>query len=364
MEQLKVNLGERSYDIIIGNALLQNAVKYVKPVATSDRVVIITDENVAPLYLDTLIDGLGDIESDTIILPSGEQTKQFSHFEKLVDDILALSPDRKTTLIALGGGVIGDITGFAASVVLRGIPFIQMPTTLLSQVDSSVGGKTGINSKYGKNLIGSFYQPRLVLADTDTLNTLEMEQLKSGYAEVVKYGLIRDKEFFNWLDKNINKVLAKDKTAISYAIHKSCSIKADIVAKDELENDIRSLLNLGHTFGHALEVESGFDGALLHGEAVAIGMLMAAKFSNNKGLLGDDELGQIYTHLKKIAPDVCYGLENHKNLLAHMKHDKKADGGKIKLVLLRSIGDAYMENDANDDEILSLLEEFDLACKI
>ncbi len=364
MKNLKVNLGERSYDIIIGNALLQNASKYVKPLTTQSRVIIITDENVAPLYLDTLIDGLGDIESDTIILPAGEKTKQFASFEKLVDDILALSPDRKTTLIALGGGVIGDITGFAASVVLRGIPFIQIPTTLLSQVDSSVGGKTGINSKFGKNLVGSFYQPKLVLTDIDTLDTLDDNQLKAGYAEVVKYGLIKDAEFFHWLDENIDKILSKDKDALSYAIEKSCSIKADIVAEDELEQGVRALLNLGHTFGHALEVETGYESDLLHGEAVAIGILMAAKFSNEKSLLSDDELHKIYAHLKQIAPDVCHGLKNHKNLLVHMKVDKKAEAGKIKLVLLREIGDAYVENNVDENEVLSLMEQFDLACKI
>jgi len=351
MKKLTVNLAP-SYDIIIGQNLLKQANKYINPVIPQDRVIIITDENVAPLYLNTLTSSLGNIQHNFIILPAGEQTKQFIHFEKLLDDILALKPDRKTTLIALGGGVIGDITGFAASVILRGIPFIQIPTTLLSQVDSSVGGKTGINSKYGKNLIGSFYQPLLVLTDTTVLNTLDGRQLKAGYAEVIKYGLIKDMPFFNWLDENVDKIMAREAEALSQAIYRSCEIKAEIVAEDEKEAGVRALLNLGHTFGHALELETGYGDKLLHGEAVAIGTIMAGKFSHDKGLLSQAELDRIYNHFTKAGLPVKLSYELDKNkLVSHMKQDKKSIAEKIKLVLLNGIGSSYIENNV-DEEIL------------
>ena len=252
--KLEVELENRSYDIIIGENLLEKAGDFIYKVTKHKHFIIVTDDNIPEEYAEKIVVSLGaDANVQIIRIKAGEASKSFASLEELLDNIFATLPERSVTLIALGGGVIGDLTGFAASIVLRGVNFIQIPTTLLSQVDSSVGGKTGINNKYGKNLVGSFYQPKLVLIDIKTLNTLPHRELLAGYAEVVKYGLINDREFFNWLDKNLSAILAKDPEALKYIIYKSCEAKAKIVSEDEKEGGKRALLNLGHTFGHALE---------------------------------------------------------------------------------------------------------------
>ncbi|MEN8197340.1 MAG: 3-dehydroquinate synthase, partial [Pseudomonadota bacterium] len=276
-ETVRVDLGPRSYDIVVGDDVLAEAGKSMAPILRGPRVVVVTDDHVAPLHLHALMRSLANAEiaADAIVLPAGEQTKDIAHFGKLLDEILGRGIDRDTSLVALGGGVIGDITGFAAASALRGIDFIQVPTTLLAQVDSSVGGKTGINSPHGKNLIGAFHQPRLVLADSRVLRTLPRREMLAGYAETVKYGLIADGAFFAWLEGHGADLVDGDPAKIRHAVVASCKAKAAIVAEDEQEHGARALLNLGHTFGHALEAETGFGHTLLHGEAVAIGMVMA-----------------------------------------------------------------------------------------
>ena len=280
-EQLEVELGDRSYPILIGNNLINTAGSHIAPRLKGRKVIVVSDENVAPLWLPTFLKSFDEFDLDvhSLTLPATETTKSFSHFERLLNDVLALEIDRKTTLVALGGGVIGDIVGFAAAVLLRGIDFIQVPTTLLSQVDSSVGGKTGINTSYGKNLVGAFHQPQLVLADTSALATLPNRELLAGYAEVVKYGLIDDFEFYEWCENNAKLLINGDQNAQRYAVLKSCQSKARIVAADERELGQRALLNLGHTFGHAFEAETGYGNKLLHGEAVSIGCINAFQLS-------------------------------------------------------------------------------------
>ncbi len=277
VECLRVDLSERSYDILIGDGLIANAGESIKPLMKSDFAVIVSDETVAKFYLKPLTASLekANIRCRPVTIPAGEGSKSLAAFGELMEKILAHRPDRKTLLIALGGGVVGDITGFAASCLLRGVDFIQIPTTLLAQVDSSVGGKTGLNSTHGKNLIGAFYQPRLVLCDTSALSTLSEREKKAGYAEIVKYGLLGDAAFFAWLEKNGAAVLAGDTAAITEAVTRSCKAKAAIVERDEKESGSRALLNFGHTFGHALEIETHYSDKLLHGEAVAIGMALA-----------------------------------------------------------------------------------------
>ena len=285
-DTISVDLGARSYDIIVGTDLLSKAGRHIAPLVKIHPAIIVTDETVAPLHLATLRGSLSaaGIAAETIVLKAGESTKEFAGLEYLASAILDLAPERASTLIALGGGVVGDITGFAASVILRGIDFIQIPTTLLSQVDSSVGGKTGINTRHGKNLVGSFYQPRLVLADTDVLDTLPRRELLAGYAEVVKYGLLGYSDFFTWLETNGVAILAGYDAARRHAVITSCDAKAKIIAGDEREMGQRALLNLGHTFAHTLEAETGFGSRLLHGEAVSIGMVMAFDLSMRLGL--------------------------------------------------------------------------------
>ena len=281
IDTISVALGDRAYDIVVGTGLLSDAGGRIASLVKIHPVIIVTDETVAALHLETLRASLSaaGIASETIVLKAGESTKEFPGFEYLAGAILDLAPERASTLIALGGGVVGDITGFAASVILRGIDFIQIPTTLLSQVDSSVGGKTGINTRHGKNLVGSFYQPRLVLADTSVLDTLPRRELLAGYAEVVKYGLLGYPDFFAWLEANGAAVVTGDAAARRHAVMTSCDAKAKIVAGDERELGRRALLNLGHTFAHTLEAETGFGSRLLHGEAVSIGMIMAFDLS-------------------------------------------------------------------------------------
>jgi len=296
---LRLDLGARSYDILVGPALIQKAAEALLPLLPQKRVIIISDETVAALHLPSLEASLqaADIAYHSMTVPAGEATKDFKYFQSLCEDILALGIDRKTMLIALGGGVIGDLVGFVASSLLRGLDFIQMPTTLLAQVDSSVGGKTGINSAHGKNLIGAFHQPKLVLADSASLATLPARDLRAGYAEVVKYGLIDDPDFFTWLEEHGSAVLSGEADAQRSAVTRSCANKARIVAADEKEAGQRALLNLGHTFGHAFEAECGYDGRLLHGEAVAIGMAMAMDFSVSEGLCPQDDALRAKNHM-------------------------------------------------------------------
>ena len=281
--RLQMKLGARSYDILVGEGLLARAAEYITPKLASPRVIIVTDTTVGPHYATKLAQALQPqgIRVDTLAVPAGEGSKSFASLEQLLDKLLALSPDRKTTILALGGGVVGDLAGFAASILLRGVPFIQIPTTLLAQVDSSVGGKTAVNAKAGKNLIGSFYQPKLVLADTDTLKTLSPRELRCGYAEIIKYGLIMDGDFYHWCLKYGADVVAGKPEQVRYAVLQSCGMKSRIVGEDELESAARALLNFGHTFGHALEAETGYGDKLLHGEAVAVGMVMDAVVGNH-----------------------------------------------------------------------------------
>ncbi|MDB2414510.1 3-dehydroquinate synthase [Rickettsiales bacterium] len=357
-----VDLGDRSYEILVGENLLSDAASYIEPLLQAPRVFIVTDENVAPLYLKTLVDSLESkkIKVDSFILPAGESTKSMENLENLLDDILKFKPERKVTFIALGGGVIGDLTGFAASILLRGVNFIQIPTTLLSQVDSSVGGKTGVNSKFGKNLIGSFYQPNLVLIDVSTLKTLHERQYWAGYAEVLKYGLIRDKEFFQYLDDNIEAIKNHDSDILKNIISKSCAAKAKIVSEDERESGVRALLNLGHTFGHALEAETGFGDELVHGEAVAIGMILAFLMSVKLGICSQGELDLVVEHYKK-TPLLKSMLDvrsdwDEKILLDNMYQDKKVSGGKLVFILVNSIGDALIKKDVEPKVVLDTLK--------
>lgn len=362
---LNVNLGERSYDICVGQGLLDDAARFVLPLLKQKRVLVVTDSNVAPLYLERLSTALAkaDISVESVVLPAGEATKSLDHFGFLLESLLEKKIERSSTLIALGGGVIGDITGFAASVLLRGINFIQIPTTLLSQVDSSVGGKTGINSKVGKNLIGAFHQPRLVLIDTDTLDTLSKREVLAGYAEVVKYGLIDNRAFFDWLEVNGQGLINGDAELRGHAILTSCAAKAAIVAEDEKETGRRALLNLGHTFGHALEAECGYGETLLHGEAVAIGMVMAFDYCAAAGLCSKDDADLVRNHLQKLgAPvDVKAICQDHWDgalLARHMSKDKKVEGGKITFVLARGIGEAFLSKDVPGERLVEFLDGF------
>ncbi len=357
MKKLAVELGKRSYDIIIGNDILANAGDYICEVVKTKHFIIITDDNIPEEYCKKLKLSLGvGAKVDTICINPGESSKSFSSLEELLDKIFATSPERNVTLLALGGGVIGDLTGFAASILLRGVSFIQIPTTLLSQVDSSVGGKTGINNKFGKNLVGSFYQPKLVLIDIDTLNTIPQRELLAGYAEVVKYGLINDKEFFNWLDDNLDKVLVKDEDTLKYIIYKSCEAKAKIVAEDEREGGKRALLNLGHTFGHALEQQAGYDGSLVHGEAVSIGMVMAFTMSQKMGLCGSEDVELVKSHLSKaglpVSPLDIKNDWNAQQMLKAMAQDKKVSNGKLVFILAKGIGSSFVEKNV-DAKIVS-----------
>jgi len=364
-ENLRVELGSRGYDIIVGERLLSKAGEYILPHIKTKSVIIVSDETVARFYLHRLTNALEEkqISSRSIIVKPGEGTKSLDSFSELLETLLEQKPDRHTTLIALGGGVIGDLTGFAASVLLRGVNFIQIPTTLLSQVDSSVGGKTGINSRYGKNLIGSFHQPLLVLADVTTLSTLPKRELLAGYAETVKYGFINDPGFFSWLEKNGAALLAGDTALMSEAIIKSCKAKAAIVAADEKEANIRALLNFGHTFGHALEAETGYGDTLLHGEAVAMGMIMAFKASVAMGICPQSELDRALAHYKATSLPASPGDIrkdwNIDHLMEHFTRDKKIADGKLTFILTRGIGKAFITQDVNKEQLRDTLA---LAC--
>ena len=361
MTIVSVDLGPRSYDIVIGEDLLQKAGDYLAPHLKAKRVAIVTDENVYGLHGKALETALSDFETHMIVRPAGESQKSFDGLQAVLEALFKAGFDRNDTIIAFGGGVIGDLTGFAASIFKRGCQFIQIPTTLLSQVDSSVGGKTAINNEFGKNLIGAFYQPKLVLADTSVLKTLPERELKAGYAEVVKYGLLGDSEFFNWLDENGQDVLSLKTEAIAHAVAISCKTKARIVAADERECGVRALLNLGHTFAHALEIEAGYSGDLLHGEAVSVGMEMAFEFSAAQGLCSAGETAKVKAHFSALdltsINDVAPLLTDAGKLLAHMDQDKKNEGGALTLILARAIGDAFVQKAAPREAVLNYLTQ-------
>ena len=362
IERLRVELDERGYDILIGPGLIAGAGKHIGPLMRRKQAVIVTDEIVAKTHLAPLqasLDAAG-IARHTIVLPPGESTKNLAHFGRLVDDTLACGIERGTMLVALGGGVVGDICGFAAATLLRGIDFVQIPTTLLAQVDSSVGGKTAINTTSGKNLLGAFYQPRLVLADTGALATLPRREMLAGYAEVVKYGLIADAGFFDWLDAEGGKVCNLEDAALTRAVLTSCRMKAEIVAGDERETgDSRALLNFGHTFGHALEAETGFGDALLHGEAVALGMVLAFDFAIRLGIASGQDATRVRRHIERMGLPTQLGAlglaRKAEALLAHMGKDKKVRDGRITLILPRRIGEAYVMRDARSEDLRDFL---------
>jgi 3-dehydroquinate synthase len=348
MKTLDVDLGSRSYPIYIGQNLLGLA-ELIK--ASSKQVLIVTNETVAPLYLEQTLTAFKDYKVASVILPDGEQYKNLTVLNQIFDKLLADHFDRQATLVALGGGVVGDMTGFAAACYQRGVAFIQIPTTLLAQVDSSVGGKTGVNHSLGKNMIGAFHQPQCVIIDTDTLDTLDNRQLSAGLAEVIKYGLINDLEFFEWLENNVEDLLARDSQALSFAIARSCQNKAKIVAEDERESGRRALLNLGHTFGHAIETGMGY-GKCLHGEAVAIGICLAAEFSAQLGWLVNDDVNRIKTLIEKMAlPTSIPKALTVEQILQLMQVDKKVRDGKVRLVLLKNIGQAII-TDQYDSQLL------------
>lgn len=353
-KKLTVKLGERSYPITIGSGLLADKQQYEFAIS-SKQVMIVSNDTVAPLYLEQLKQALSNYKLEVCIIPDGEQYKSLESFETLMSALLEGNHSRDTTLIALGGGVIGDLTGFAAACYQRGVPFIQIPTTLLSQVDSSVGGKTAVNHSLGKNMIGAFYQPKMVLIDHSCLKTLDKRQLSAGLAEVIKYGIIYDAEFFTWLENNIQKLLALDPKALTYAIYRCCEIKAEVVALDEKENGIRALLNLGHTFGHAIEAEQGY-GNWLHGEAVAVGMIQAAFVAHERGQISASDKQRI-SALILAAQLPVKGPENmnYTDFVKHMKRDKKVLNGTMRFVLPDSIGSASVYADVTEDELRKVI---------
>jgi len=360
---VNVPLGERAYDIVIGRGLLSSLGKRLAALRPNVRAAIVTDSTVAKLYLDMAEAALSEagIGSVRIIVPEGEKSKSFRVFERVCESIIAERIERGDVVVALGGGVIGDLAGFAAAVVRRGLEVAQVPTTLLAQVDSSVGGKTGINSQHGKNLIGVFQQPILVLADTALLDTLPPREFRAGYAEVVKYGLIGDAAFFSWLEANSRDVFAGG-AAREHAIAVSCRAKAGTVARDERESGERALLNLGHTFGHALEAATGFSDRLLHGEAVAVGVALAFAFSARRGLLPASEAERVARHLAFVGlptgmSDIAGDLPGPDRLLELMAQDKKVKRGKLALILARGIGSAFIKPDVDQAEIRAFLAE-------
>lgn len=357
MHTLEVSLENRAYPIYIGAGLLAHADLFVRHMPQR-RAAIVSDSIVAPLYLQALTATLSaaGIDVTTVVIPAGEQHKDWQSLNQIFDTLLTARCERKTTLIALGGGVVGDLTGFAAATYLRGVPFIQVPTTLLSLVDSSVGGKTAINHPLGKNMIGAFYQPQAVIADTATLDTLPDRELSAGLAEVIKYGLIRDLTFFEWLEGHVDALNAREPEAIAFAIRRSCENKAAVVAADEREESgVRALLNLGHTFGHAIESGMGY-GSWLHGEAVAAGMVVAARLSQIKGMLRADDVGRVVDLLARARLPVAIpdlGLDRYLEL---MGHDKKVEGGKLRFILLRSMGEAILTSAVDPDALAAALK--------
>ena len=357
MKEIQVELGERSYPILIGKGLLNDS-SLVNKFILSKQVMIVTNETIAPLYLDQLQQILGNRELQTTVLPDGEKYKTLDSMNEIITNMLSHRFSRNSCIVALGGGVVGDIAGFASACYQRGTDFLQLPTTLLAQVDSSVGGKTAVNHRLGKNMIGAFHQPVAVITDTNVLDTLDDRQLKAGLAEVIKYGLIRDHSFFEWLEENIGKLLGRNDKALVYAIEKSCRNKADIVALDETESGIRALLNLGHTFGHAIETGLEYRD-WLHGEAIATGMLMAADLSQRQGWLSHENVERIKAILDKtglpVTPPESISANDMRELMAV---DKKAKDGQIFLVLLKSIGNAQVTDHFDNNLLDETLNSF------
>ena len=357
-----VALGERSYPIHIAPGLLAASAPVLAPFARGQRLVVVTDETVAALHLHTLAAGLPGIRIESVVLPAGEATKDWAHLQLAVERLLELGVERSDAVVALGGGVIGDLVGFACSILRRGCRFVQVPTTLISQVDSSVGGKTAINARAGKNLVGAFHQPAAVLIDPAVLATLPRRELMAGYAEVVKYGLLGDADFFAWCESNGAAVLAGDAAAQIHAIAHSCRAKAAVVAADERETgDIRALLNLGHTFGHAFEAETGFSSRLLHGEAVALGMVQAFRLSARLGLCPAADAQRIAAHLAGLGFTIepaALGLScTAARLVDHMKQDKKMAAGRLAFILVRGIGQSFVSRDVELAEVEAFLAE-------
>lgn len=358
-----VALGERAYDILIGPNLIDDAGAILAEKFPGRRFGIVTDTEVAKFQLPRLVASLefSGLTFSTITLPSGESTKSWEHLQTVVEGLLAAKLERNDLVIALGGGVIGDLAGFAASITRRGMDFVQIPTSLLAQVDSSVGGKTGINSPHGKNLVGAFHQPKLVLADISALDTLPARQFAAGYAEVVKYGLIDDPDFFEWLEANHAEIFAGG-PARGEAIARCCAHKARVVIEDEKEIGVRALLNLGHTFGHALEKDTGYSDRLLHGEGVAIGMVLAHTFSNRLGLAPGQDSGRIAAHLRKSGlpttlADIPGTLGSTETLMAAIAQDKKVSRGALTFILTRGIGQAFIEKNVDPAKVSAFLDE-------
>ena len=362
IDTVHVALGARSYDVRIGSGLLARAGAEIAPHLARPRVAVLTDETVAGLHLKALRDGLGNVAMTALALPPGEATKGWEQFSRAVDWLLAEKVERRDIVVALGGGVIGDLGGFAAAVLRRGVRFVQIPTSLLAQVDSSVGGKTGINSTHGKNLIGAFHQPSLVLADIDVLGTMPARDFLSGYGEVVKYGLLGDAAFFDWLEANGPALAAGDKAARQYAVRRSVEMKARIVERDETEQGDRALLNLGHTFCHALEKATGYSDRLLHGEGVAIGCALAFELSQRLGLCAQEAPSRVRAHLKTMGmkvdlADIPGDLPGSEALIALMGQDKKVVDGKLRFILARGIGEAFVSGDVPGDAVRAVLDE-------
>lgn len=356
-QTLNVELGERSYPIYIGSGLVQDSHLYKQHIQ-GDQVCVVSNETVAPIYLERVKEALEGYQIETVILPDGEAFKTLTVWQQIIDALLESRFSRQCTIVALGGGVIGDMAGFAAACYQRGVKFVQVPTTLLSQVDSSVGGKTGVNHPMGKNMIGAFYQPQCVIADISTLNTLEPRQLRSGIAEVIKYGLINDIVFFEWLEVNMPKLLTRDAGALAYAVERSCQDKADVVAADELESGQRALLNLGHTFGHAIETGMGY-GEWLHGEAIAVGTCMAADLSCRLGWISSVERDRIIKLFEKAELPVVPPSElSAERFMVLMKVDKKVISGQLRLVLLNGIGQSLVTDEFDRERLQETLNEY------
>ncbi|WP_456388961.1 3-dehydroquinate synthase [Profundibacter sp.] len=364
VETLRVELGDRSYDIRIGQGLLGRAGAEIAPLLVRPRVAVVTDENVAALHLETLQAGFAaaGIEMVSLVLPAGEATKAWPEFSRTVEWLLAQKVERGDVVVAFGGGVIGDLVGFAAAVLRRGVRFVQIPTSLLAQVDSSVGGKTGINAPQGKNLIGAFHQPSLVLADIAVLGTLTARDFLAGYGEVVKYGMLGDLDFFEWLEVNGTALAAGDMTLRAEAVRRSCQAKADIVSRDETEQGERALLNLGHTFCHALEAATGYSDRLLHGEGVAIGCALAFEVSSRLGLCSQEDPSRIRAHLRAMGTkvdlaDIAGDLPDTDTLIALMGQDKKVTDGTINYIMARGIGQAFVTSDVDANVVKSVLSD-------
>ncbi len=362
MKKIIVELGDRSYPIYAGNDLLSKTNLLAEHIR-SKQVMVVSNTTIAPLYLEKLMQSLQGLASEgleinSVILPDGEQYKTLDAVNDIITALLNKRYSRNCCLLALGGGVVGDITGFAAACYQRGVDFIQLPTTVLAQVDSSVGGKTGVNHAAGKNMIGAFHQPRAVIADTSVLDTLNDREVSAGYAEVIKYGLIRDAGFFDWLEDNIDKLINRDADALAYIIEQSCSNKAEIVAEDERESGIRAILNLGHTFGHAIETGLGY-GKWLHGEAIALGMLMAADLSHRMGWVSEDVTDRIEKILLKLNLPVALPEDlDPVKMRELMSVDKKAKDGMLFLILLKGIGEAVVTDEFNEDLLMETLDHF------